>query len=112
MLKVNEHENIITELTKLLSVEGIDSASISLKLQQLRENYNEVNTSLSNSDKTINEIKLKNEGLLNANMTLITKLSGQADEFKNPDIKETTPDDGTHTDDVLSTDDIIAELMK
>ena len=69
-----EHEERLNSLIKFLSVEGIDQGQVSLLIQELRDNYNDVNTKFTESETQINSFKELNEGLRNANMSLISKL--------------------------------------
>jgi hypothetical protein len=77
LLKVEEHENYINDLTNLLTVEGVDSAKVSTILQGLRENYTEVSTSFNDTTKKMTDFTKLNEDLRNANMMLLSKLGSQ-----------------------------------
>ena len=77
MLKVEEHEKNINDLSELLKVEGVDTAKVSLIIQSLRDNYNEVSTSIADTSKQIEKINGLNEGLRSANMELLSKLGTQ-----------------------------------
>jgi regulator of replication initiation timing len=113
MFKIEEHENQINELSKLLKVEGVDQAKISTILQGLRENYNEVNTSISEKDTKILTFTELNEGLRSANMTLLSKLGTQFSDVGQPGKpQEKKPEEKPQGDNVMSLEDIAKEFLK
>jgi hydrogenase maturation factor len=89
LLKVDEHENFINELSQLLKIEGVDQAKVSTILQSMRENYSEVGTSFTANETKFTEINKLNEDLRNANMMLLSKLGTQSiDSLVKPNGKE------------------------
>jgi regulator of replication initiation timing len=105
MLKVEEHEKHINDLTQFLKLEGIDQAKVSTILQGLRDNYTEVTTSITDTTKKVTEINTLNEGLRSANMMLLSKLGTPTTETKKQEETKTT-------ETAKSLDDIALEFLK
>lgn len=110
MLKIEEHEKSINDLSQFLNVEGIDQAKISTILQGLRDNYNEVNTSMTESTTKIASINELNEGLRSANMGLLSKLGTQMSNINKPEKHEKPDEEKPET--VKSLEDIANEFLK
>lgn len=108
MLKLEEHEAHINDLTNFLKVEGVDQAKLSTILQGLRENYTEINKSITDTTNKITSLNELNEGLRNANMTLLSKLGTSVTDLKVQTKSEQKP----QQDDVKSLDDIALEFLK
>lgn len=112
MLKIEEHEKHIVDLTALLNVEGVDQAKLSTIIQGLRENYSEVNTTFEKhtTDTTANNETM--EGLRSANMMLLSKLGTQVTDFSNRGNKDLNANKDTSKPDetLLSIDDIANQL--
>jgi regulator of replication initiation timing len=111
LLDINKHEEQISELSKLLTVDGIDTAKVSTILQGLRENYTEVSTSIEDFGKKVTYFEAERKALVNANANLITKLGAQEDNF-NKGNKEDKPKDDKPKDDVMSLEDIAKKMME
>lgn len=92
MFDVSKHEEIINDLSSLLNVEGVDVAKVSLLIQDLRNNYSEVSTTIAEnvafkteSENSINELR-------GANNKLLLQLGTQYSQMLNVD-KEKLKDD-------------------
>jgi hypothetical protein len=110
LLDIKKHEEQISELSKLLTVEGIDTAKVSTILQGLRENYNEVSSSFEGYTKQITEFETERKALVNANANLITKLGVQDNNLNN--VKKEEHKEDKPKDDVMSLEDIAKKLME
>lgn len=111
MLKIEEHEQKINELSEFLKVEGVDSAKASLLIQSLRDNYTEVNTTLTTNTQKIDEINGLNEGLRSANMQLLSKLGTQIDVQASHKSQE-KPKEQPKEETPLSLEDVSKEFLK
>jgi len=113
MLKVEEHEKNINDLTQMLKVEGVDQAKLSTILQALRDNYSEVGQTITDNTKKIEEINGLNEGLRSANMGLLSKLGTQIADLT---ARETHKESGQATKETeekpMSLDDMAKEFLK
>ena len=104
-----EHEERLNSLIKFLSVEGIDQGQVSLLIQELRDNYNDVNTKFTESETQINSFKELNEGLRNANMSLISKLGTSITDITAQKQQQTQTEQTK--EDTLSLDDIAKNFL-
>lgn len=109
MFDLKKHEENLNELIGLLKVEGVDQAKASIIVQALRDNYTEVDTTILNNTKKIEEINGLNEGLRSANMNLLSKLGSQITDFKPQAKPEEKP---KPEEQPKSLEDIASELMK
>lgn len=106
MLKTEEHEKHINDLSEFLKLEGIDQSKVSTILQGLRDNYIEVTTSIADSTKKLETTNKMNEDLRSANMLLFSKLGTPP---ATPNATTQTPPDG---DTVKSLDALAQEFLK
>lgn len=119
MYNSTEHEEQINSLVNLLNVEGVDVAQVSLIIQNLRNNYDEVNTNISESvafkekvDKNIEELKRANNKLL---LQLGTQYSSMLEvdkqKLKDEALNKGGKEEKTIKDEIISTDDIINNFI-
>lgn len=73
MLKREEHEAKINELISFLNVEGVDQAKLSLLINDLRTNYDEVETTFTKQTNDIKTYQDRSNELAQANMDLLLK---------------------------------------
>jgi DNA-binding MarR family transcriptional regulator len=111
MFKIEEHEAQISQLSDLMKVEGIDQSKVSLIIQDLRKNYAEISTSLSDENKKLTELTTLNENLRTANMGLLADLGEQYKNKPNPN-PNPNPNPKPSNDKILSLDDISKEFLK
>jgi hypothetical protein len=111
LFDLKSHEANLNELIGLLKVEGVDQAKASTILQALRENYTEVDTTILNNTKKIEEINTLNEGLRSANMTLLSKLGTSIADLNKPQNQQQQQQQQQQQE-VKSLDEIAKELMK
>jgi len=103
MFDISAHETKINDLISNLKVDGVDQAKVSVLLQELRDNYNEVTDIHTKNSKQIESINGTNEGLRSANMQLLSKLGTQFKDIEKPDPKP----DPKPAEEVLTPEDII-----
>jgi len=109
MFDITAHETKINELIGNLKVEGVDQAKVSVLLQELRDNYTEVDDLHTKNSKQIETINGTNEGLRSANMQLLSKLGTQFKDMEKPKHEQKEQEKEV---DVLSVDDIIKNFNK
>ena len=105
-----EHEEKLNSLIKFLSVEGIDQGQVSLLIQELRDNYTDVNTKFTESQNSITKFTELNEGLRNANMSLISKLGTSITDITAQKQQQQTQTQQAE-EDTLSLDDITKNFL-
>lgn len=104
MLSHEEHEARLKTFVESLKIEGVDQAKLSTIVQELRDNYSEVNSTLSERDTKLTSFTELNEGLRSANMMLLSKLGAPAAPTAPP--KPEPP-----KEDALSLDDIASKFL-
>lgn len=100
MMSPEEHEAQLQEFIANMKIEGIDQAKLSVLVQGLRDNYAEVNNTLTERETKLSGFAETNEGLRSANMMLLSKLGTQNPEPKAPAKTEQPKED------ILSLEDI------
>lgn len=81
MFSKEEHEAKVNSLISFLNVEGVNQAELSVIIQDLRNNYNDVTTDFEKNTTDITSYKEQNEGLRSANMKILTQLGTQDTEI-------------------------------
>lgn len=110
-----EHENIINELIQGINGEGVDMAKVSLLIQDLRNNYNEVNITFAENTAKFEDVNKSIEGLKSANNKLLLQLGSQYSEIlgrdKNEIINPKPQPTPQPQEETMSLEDIAKELI-